>query len=118
MNFRFTQTAIDSESARRELQDLGSGGYASFEGWVRDQNEGQEVTRLEYEAFQELAVKEGDRIVAEALLRFPIKHPLCIHRVGSLQLGAMAVWVGASSPPPPQPFHPSPLILAELQHPV
>jgi molybdopterin synthase catalytic subunit len=97
MSFRFTQTAIDTAAARRELQDLGSGGYVCFEGWVRDQNEGQEVTRLEYEAFQELAVKEGERIVAEALRRFPVKHALCIHRVGSLGLGDMAVWVGVSS---------------------
>ena len=64
MNFRFTQTAIDTGQARRELQDPGAGGYVSFEGWVRDHNEGQEVTGLEYEAFKELAVKEGDRIVA------------------------------------------------------
>jgi molybdopterin synthase catalytic subunit len=97
MGFRFTQTAIDTEAARRELRDFGAGGYVSFEGWVRDQNEGQEVTRLEYEAFQELAVKEGDRIVAEALRRFPLKHAVCIHRVGSLSLGDMAVWVGVSS---------------------
>ena len=97
MHFRFTQTVIDTEDARRELQDLGSGGYVSFEGWVRDHNEGREVTRLEYEAFHELAVKEGDRIVAEALRRFPVKHALCIHRVGSLQLRDMAVWVGVSS---------------------
>src|SRR5258708_34234652 len=96
MNFRFTQAAIDTESARRELQDLGSGGYASFEGWVRDHNEGQEVTGLEYEAFQELAGKEGDRVVAEALRRFPGKHALCIHRVGALGLGEMAVGVGVS----------------------
>ena len=68
------------------------------EGWVRDNNEGQEVTRLEYEAFQELAVKEGDRIIAEALRRFPIKHARCIHRVGSLNLGEMAVWVGVEFP--------------------
>jgi molybdopterin synthase catalytic subunit len=79
------------------LQDLGAGGYVSFEGWVRDQNEGQEVTRLEYEAFQELAEKEGGRIIAEALRRYPVKHALCIHRVGSLGLGEMAVWVGVSS---------------------
>ncbi len=71
MRFRFTNAAIDTQVHAAELQDLGCGGYVSFEGWVRDQNEGQEVTRLEYEAFQELAVKEGDRIVAEALRRFP-----------------------------------------------
>ncbi len=97
MSFRFTLRAIDTAAARRELQDLGAGGYVSFEGWVRDHNEGQEVARLEYEAFQELAVKEGGRILAEALLRFPVKHAMCIHRVGSLELGDMAVWVGVSS---------------------
>jgi molybdopterin synthase catalytic subunit len=97
MSFRFTLRAIDTAAARRELQDLGAGGYVSFEGWVRDHNEGQEVARLEYEAFQELAVKEGGRILAEALLRFPVKHAMCIHRVGSLDLGDMAVWVGVSS---------------------
>jgi molybdopterin synthase catalytic subunit len=116
MSFRFTPTSIDTESARRELQDLGSGGYVSFEGWVRDQNEGQEVTRLEYEAFQELAVKEGDRIVAEALRRFPVKHALCIHRVGSLSLGDMAVWVGVSSAHRGEAFDACRFIIDEVKH--
>jgi molybdopterin synthase catalytic subunit len=116
MSFRFTQTAIDTERARRELQDLGSGGYVSFEGWVRDQNEGQEVTRLEYEAFQELAVKEGARIVAEALRRFPVKRALCIHRVGSLSLGDMAVWVGVSSAHRGEAFDACRFIIDEVKH--
>jgi molybdopterin synthase catalytic subunit len=116
MGFRFTQTTIDTESARRGLQDLGAGGYVSFEGWVRDQNEGQEVTRLEYEAFQELAVKEGDRIVAEALRRFPVKHALCIHRVGSLDLGDMAVWVGVSSAHRAEAFDACRYIIDEVKH--
>ena len=116
MSFRFTQTAIDTESARRELQDLGAGGYVSFEGWVRDQNEGQEVTRLEYEAFQELAVKEGDRVGAEALRRFPVKHALCIHRVGSLDLGDMAVWVGVSSAHRGEAFDACRYIIDEVKH--
>ena len=116
MNFRFTQSAIDTEAARRELKDLGAGGYASFEGWVRDQNEGQEVTRLEYEAFQELAVKEGDRIVAEAMQRYPVKHALCIHRLGSLQLGEMAVWVGVSSAHRVEAFDACRFIIDEVKH--
>jgi molybdopterin synthase catalytic subunit len=116
MGFRFTQTAIDADGARRELQDLGSGGYVSFEGWVRDQNEGQDVTRLEYEAFQELAVKEGDRIVTEALRRFPVKHALCVHRVGSLGLGDMAVWVGVSSAHRGEAFDACRFIIDEIKH--
>jgi molybdopterin synthase catalytic subunit len=116
MSFRFTQSAIDTEEARRELRDFGAGGYVSFEGWVRDQNEGQEVTRLEYEAFQELAVKEGGRIVAEALRRFPVKHALCIHRVGSLDLGEMAVWVGVSSAHRGEAFDACRFIIDEVKH--
>ena len=116
MRFRFTQAAIDTQVARRELQDLGCGGYASFEGWVRDQNEGQSVTRLEYEAFQALAVKEGDRIVAEALQRFGVKRALCIHRVGSLSLGEMAVWVGVSSAHRGEAFEACRYIIDEVKH--
>jgi molybdopterin synthase catalytic subunit len=116
MRFRFTTVAIDTAAARRELLDAGAGGYVSFEGWVRDFNEGHEVVRLEYEAFQELAVKEGDRIVSEALQRFPVRHALCVHRVGSLDLEDMAVWVGVSSVHRGEAFEACRYIIDEVKH--
>jgi molybdopterin synthase catalytic subunit len=116
MLFRFAQTAIDVSAGRAELEDLGAGGFVSFEGWVRNQNEGQEVTRLEYEAFQELAGKEGDRIVAEALQKFPLKRALCIHRVGSLALGEMAVWVAVSAVHRGEAFDACRYIIDEVKH--
>jgi molybdopterin synthase catalytic subunit len=51
MRFRLAVNAIDTAQARLELRDAGAGGYVSFEGWVRDHNEGKEVTALEYEAY-------------------------------------------------------------------
>ena len=116
MRFRFTETAIDTTAARHEVLDPGAGGYVSFEGWVRDHNEGREVTRLEYEAFEALAVKEGDRIVSEAMLRFPIKHALCIHRVGSLDLSDMAVWVGVSAAHRGEAFAACRFMIDEVKH--
>jgi molybdopterin synthase catalytic subunit len=116
MRFRFTQAAIDTRSARQELQNLAAGGYVSFEGWVRDHNDGHEVTRLEYEAFEELAVKEGERIVEEALRRFPVVQALCIHRVGALTLGDMAVWVGVSSEHRGEAFAACRFIIDEVKH--
>jgi molybdopterin synthase catalytic subunit len=116
MHFRFTQSAIDTDTARRELLDGGAGAFISFEGWVRDHNEGREVTRLEYEAFQELAVKEGARIVAEALQRFAILHALCIHRVGALDVSDMAVWVGVSSAHRGEAFDACRFIIDEVKH--
>ncbi len=116
MRFRFTSSAIDTGAARSELLDRGAGGYVSFEGWVRDHNEGQEVTRLEYEAFEELAVKEGERILAEAVARFPIKRAMCIHRVGDLGLAEMAVWVGVSSTHRGEAFDACRFIIDEVKH--
>jgi molybdopterin synthase catalytic subunit len=116
MSFRVTTTAIDTGLARREVLDPAAGGYVSFEGWVRDHNEGREVVGLEYEAYQALAVKEGDRILAEALARFPIKHALCIHRLGSLRLTDMAVWVGVSAAHRGEAFAACRFIIDEVKH--
>src|ERR1700761_2440647 len=96
-SFSFAKSAIDTEVERLRVVDPACGGYASFEGWVRDHNEGQQVRHLEYEAFELLAVKEGERIIQEAIERFGIEHAACVHRVGDLALGDMAVWVGASA---------------------
>jgi molybdopterin synthase catalytic subunit len=116
MRFRFAEQPIDTAAARLELLDPSAGGFVTFEGWVRDFNEGREVTRLEYEAFQALAVKEGERILSEAMLRFPIKHALCIHRVGSLDLEDMAVWVGVSSVHRGEAFEACRYIIDEVKH--
>jgi molybdopterin synthase catalytic subunit len=61
--FEFSAGRIDSEALRGSLADPGCGGYASFEGWVRDCNDGRAVERLEYEAYAELAVREGELII-------------------------------------------------------
>jgi molybdopterin synthase catalytic subunit len=116
MRFRFTESAVDAHAARLELKDPGAGGFVSFEGWVRDMNEGQAVTRLEYEAFQELALKEGERVMAEAMQQFPIKHALCIHRVGELELTDMAVWVGVSAVHRGEAFDACRYIIDEVKH--
>lgn len=80
-----------------QLVDPAAGAYASFEGRVRNHNEGRDVRRLEYEAYEELGRKEGDRIVEEALARFPVSKARCVHRLGVLELGELAVWVGVTA---------------------
>jgi len=94
---RMVTESIDVEDLRRQLNDPRAGAYASFEGWIRNVNEGQDVLRLEYEAYEPLAVSEGERVIAEARERFPILHAECVHRTGLLEIGECAVWVGVSS---------------------
>jgi molybdopterin synthase catalytic subunit len=114
--FRFTHAAIDGEALRKELLDPYCGGYASFEGWVRNHNEGHAVTRLEYEAFEPLGLKEGERILAEAVARFGVTRALCVHRVGALALGDVAVWVGVSAAHRDEAFRACRLIIDEVKH--
>lgn len=95
---RITREPIRPDALRAELVDAAAGAFATFEGWIRNENEGREVLRLEYEVYDPLAVKEGERIIAEAGSRHPILHAACVHRSGMLEIGECAVWVGVSSP--------------------
>jgi molybdopterin synthase catalytic subunit len=114
--FRFSTAALDPLALRAELSDPGCGGYAAFEGWVRDHNEGQQVTRLEYEAYVPLAVREGERVIAEAHARFGIRGALCAHRLGTLELGEIAVWVGVAAAHRDEAFRACRYIIDEVKH--
>jgi molybdopterin synthase catalytic subunit len=95
--FQLADTPFDTANLRAELLDDRVGGYASFEGWVRDHNEGRTVHGLRYEAYATLAESEGEKIIAEALSKFAIIDARCTHRVGDLAIGELAVWVGVSA---------------------
>jgi molybdopterin synthase catalytic subunit len=95
--FEISRRPIATEALRARLADPACGGYAAFEGWVRDHNDGARVRRLEYEVFEALAVREGERILAEAQARFGVSRAACVHRVGDLAVGELAVWVGVSA---------------------
>ena len=114
--FSFSSSRLEPERYREALGEPAAGGYASFEGWVRDHNDGRHVTRLEYEAFEALALKEGGRIVADAIERFDVLRAACAHRVGSLGIGELAVWVGVSSAHRAEAFAACRYIIDEVKH--
>lgn len=95
--FAISEAPFDIAPLRRLLMSPRAGAFASFEGWVRDHHEGRVVTGLRYEAYMALAEAEGLRILAEAARRFDIADAACIHRIGDLAPGDLAVWVGASA---------------------
>jgi len=114
--FQFTAAPIAAEQLRVALADPACGGYAAFEGWVRDSNDGQRVRGLEYEAFEALGLREGERIIAEAIERFGASHAACVHRVGSLAVGELAVWVGVSAAHRDEAFRACRYIIDEVKH--
>lgn len=95
--FQLADTPFDTATLRAELLDDRVGGYASFEGWVRNHNAERNVLGLRYEAYAALAESEGEKVMREALEKFAVIDARCVHRVGDLAIGELAVWVGVSA---------------------
>jgi molybdopterin synthase catalytic subunit len=95
--FAIAESPFDVAPLRARLLRAEAGAYASFEGWVRNHNDGRAALGLRYEAYVALAETEGEAIVAEALRRFAIADAACVHRIGDLAIGDLAVWVGVSA---------------------
>jgi molybdopterin synthase catalytic subunit len=114
--FRFSHAPLDGAQLRTELLDVQCGGFTAFEGWVRNHNEGQQVLHLEYEAFEALGIREGEKIVAEACERYGVTQALCVHRLGDLDLKEIAVWVGVASPHRDEAFKACRYIIDEVKH--
>ena len=95
--FKLTLNPIEHSSEMRELGHLAAGGVVFFEGRVRNHNEGYSVESLEYQCYESMAIKEGEKIVQEAIGKFDIHHAKCIHRHGHLNISEVAVWIGVSA---------------------
>jgi molybdopterin synthase catalytic subunit len=97
VSFRLSDQPLDPAALQRALAGVRAGACVTFEGWVRDHNDGRPVRALDYEAYPLLAEKEGARIVAEARAKFDLLAAACVHRTGGLAIGDLAVWVGVSA---------------------
>ncbi|MEC5196613.1 molybdopterin synthase catalytic subunit [Xanthomonas campestris] len=96
-SFALSDAPLQVEALRQAPEHPRAGAFASFEGWVRNHNDGRSVAGLRYEAYAALAQAEGQRVLDEAMTRFSILQAHCVHRVGELGIGEMAVWVGVSA---------------------
>jgi molybdopterin synthase catalytic subunit len=95
--FELSGSPIDVAALRQALDDPHCGAVASFEGIVRDHNNGRAVLRLDYQSYAELAQREGQAIVDAAAAATEVRRIICVHRVGALAIGDVAVWVGVAA---------------------
>jgi molybdopterin synthase catalytic subunit len=95
-DFSISQHPLDITPLREALSSPDCGGFVHFEGRVRNHHAGRAVTALRYEAYRELAEKEGAFIVAEISRKHGVK-AAAVHAVGDLRPGDLAVWVGAAA---------------------
>ncbi len=90
--------AIDVDALISEVSRAGNGATAVFLGTVRENNDGRDVTGIDYSAYAEMAADELTRILAEATERFGIASAVVEHRTGTLGVGDVSIAVVTAAP--------------------
>jgi len=89
---------LDPKICLEKVQDEGAGGIVLFEGTVRNQTQGKEVIRLEFEAYESMARSEMEKIAHAILQQWPAQHVSIHHRVGTLAVGEIPVLIAVACP--------------------
>jgi len=73
------------------------GAITIFDGIVRNHSRGRTTRYLEYEAYEEMALKKMEELAAEAMGRYPIRNVALVHRLGRLEVGESSVLIAVFS---------------------
>lgn len=75
-----------------------AGAIDVFIGTVRNNTKGKKVVRLEFESYERMAISEMTKIAEEAFNKYPAQKIAIHHRVGTLEIGEIAVIIAVSTP--------------------
>ena len=106
---------LDIDAVRSEVAHESNGAVVLFVGTVRDVNDDQPVTGIDYRAYEAMAARELERIVAEAAERFATPYIVCEHRLGTLALGDASVVIAVAHPRRAPAFDAARYIIEELK---
>ena len=93
-----TEQQLDSEKITNFVRRNSNGAVVTFLGNTRDNFEGKDVIRLEYEAYVKMAVKKLEEIRQEMMQEFGIEDIAIAHRIGVVAIGETSLVVAVASP--------------------
>ena len=88
---------IQTQNAVQGLKRGEDGAALAFEGVVRNQTRGRKTMYLEYEAYEEMALAQLEKLAAEALEKFQVRDVAIVHRLGRLEIGETSVLIAVAS---------------------
>ncbi len=91
------RTQIETQKIVSALKAPEDGATVVFEGIVRNQTRGRRTLYLDYEAYEQMALQELERLASQALQRFAIRDLAVVHRLGRLEIGETSVLIAVSS---------------------
>jgi MoaE-MoaD fusion protein len=96
--------AVDVPALERAVADPAAGAIVTFTGTTRRDNAGRQVIRLEYEAYEPMALAEMRKLARQAGERWNIVRIAIQHRVGTVEIGETSVAIAVSAPHRAQAF--------------
>jgi molybdopterin synthase catalytic subunit len=98
MRGQIVRQPIDTAALVKNLKHPEDGACVIFEGIVRNHTRGRRTLHLDYEAYEEMALKQMDQIIAQALAEYKIRDAAIVHRLGRLEIGETSVLIVVCSP--------------------
>jgi len=92
-----TPSKLDSHTAVAAVGSDGAGATSLFVGTTRDNFNGKAVVRLEYEAYEPMAVKEIRKLTRIARQRWDLIHTAVYHRTGVVAVREASIIIAVSS---------------------
>jgi len=96
--FTLTRDPIDPRKAEERLLQGIDGAIVTFHGVVRNNSKGRPTLRLEYECYEQMAIRKMAEIGREIAGQFAISRIAMLHRLGVLEIGEASVVVIATAP--------------------
>jgi MoaE-MoaD fusion protein len=88
---------IDAVSLVNAAKDGSDGAVVVFDGIVRNNTRGRKTLHLDYEAYEEMALKQMRELAAQAKERYGVRHVTIVHRLGRLLVGETSVLIVVAS---------------------
>jgi molybdopterin synthase catalytic subunit len=88
---------IDRDALVASLKQPGDGAVVVFDGIVRDHTRGRKTLYLDYEAYEEMALAEMQKLAVESQGRFAIDRVGVVHRLGRLEIGESSIVIVVTS---------------------
>jgi MoaE-MoaD fusion protein len=92
-----TREPIQSEKLIAAAKNAADGAAVVFDGIVRNHTRGRRTLHLDYEAYEEMALRQMRDLAVRACGRFAIRHVTLVHRLGHLEIGETSVLIVVAS---------------------
>ncbi len=110
-----THESIEADNLVYTAKHGEDGAVVVFDGIVRNNSRGRQTLHLDYESYEEMALKQMNELASQAIDRFHVRHVTLVHRLGRLHVGETSVLIIVASAHRAQAYEASRFLIDTLK---